>query len=127
MMRDQKLWTWHVAAGLVVLVFLGLHMTIMHLDEVIPAASLNPQGGHPIDWANVVARGKTLFFPITYVVLLGAALFHGLYGFRNILFELNPPGALKRVLGWLLALAGLGLFAIGTWAAIAAHRVALLA
>ena len=30
------------------------------------------------------------FFMVSYIVLLGAALFHGLYGLRNILFELGP-------------------------------------
>jgi succinate dehydrogenase / fumarate reductase membrane anchor subunit len=122
MMRDQKLWTWHVLAGLVIAVFLGLHMTVMHLEVIVGV--FNPAGGHPIDWANVVARGKTLFFPISYVVLLGAALFHGLYGTRNILFELNPPAGLKRVIGALLLLIGVGLFVLGTWAAVASHTLA---
>jgi succinate dehydrogenase / fumarate reductase membrane anchor subunit len=122
MMRDQKLWTWHVLAGLVILVFLGLHMTVMHLEVIV--GIFNPAGGHPIDWANVVARGKTLFFPVSYVVLLGAALFHGLYGTRNILFELNPSAGLKRVIGVVLLLVGLGLFVLGTWAAVASHTLA---
>ena len=34
-MRDQRLWTWHVLAGLIILVFLGLHMAIMHLDVLL--------------------------------------------------------------------------------------------
>jgi succinate dehydrogenase / fumarate reductase membrane anchor subunit len=122
MMRDQKLWTWHVLAGLVILVFLGLHMTVMHLEVIV--GIFNPAGGHPIDWANVVARGKTLFFPVSYVVLLGAALFHGLYGTRNILFELNPSVGLKRVIGVVLLLVGVGLFVLGTWAAVASHTLA---
>jgi succinate dehydrogenase / fumarate reductase membrane anchor subunit len=122
MMRDQKLWTWHVLAGLVIAVFLGLHMTVMHLEVIV--GIFNPAGGHPIDWANVVARGKTLFFPISYVVLLGAALFHGLYGTRNILFELNPSAGLKKAIGVLLLLIGVGLFVLGTWAAVASHALA---
>jgi succinate dehydrogenase / fumarate reductase membrane anchor subunit len=90
-MRDQKLWFWHIAAGVVVLVFLALHMAIMHLDSLINIS--NPAGGHPIDWANVVARGQSVFFATTYIVLLGAALFHGLYGLRNIIFEVvSGPG-----------------------------------
>ena len=96
MMRDQKLWTWHLAAGVVILFLLGLHMTVMHLNVTIPLKGLNPAGGHPIDWANVVARGKSAAFMLTYVILLGAALFHGLYGLRNILFELNPVRWLKE-------------------------------
>ena len=123
MMRDQKLWTWHIVAGAVILVFLGLHMVTMHLEGVIEIASLNPERGErtqrgPIDWANVKARGDETFYMVTYVVLLGAALFHGLYGLRNILFELNPAtwlqegghrGAAAR---W-----ASGLFVFGTWAA----------
>ncbi len=124
MIRDAKLWTWHVLAGLVIFVFLGLHMLIMHLDDVVNIASLNPAGGHPIDWANVVARGKMIFFPVTYTVLLGAALFHGLYGLKNILFELNLGDGVKRATTVVLALLGLGLFVYGTWAAFASLALA---
>ena len=122
MMRDQKLWTWHILAGGVILVLLGLHMAIMHLDAVL--GWFNAPGTHPIDWANVVARGKAVFFPVTYVILLGAALFHGLYGLRNILHELNPSAGLKKAIGAVLLLVGLGLFAFGTWAALASHTLA---
>ncbi|MBP1619311.1 MAG: putative rane protein [Acidobacteria bacterium] len=124
MMRDQKLWTWHLAAGAVILVFLGLHMTVMHLDKIVLLASVNPAGGHPIDWQNVLARGKSAAFAVTYVVLLGAALFHGLYGLRNILFELDPARGLKRAISAVLLIVGIGLFVVGTWAAIASHTLA---
>jgi hypothetical protein len=70
--RDQRLWTWHVAAGLVILLLLGLHMAIMHLDVLV--GIFNPAGGHPIEWANVVARARSVFFMVTYVLLLGGAL-----------------------------------------------------
>ena len=123
MMRDQKLWTWHLAAGVVILFFLGMHMTVMHLNTVVVLKWLNPAGGHPIDWQNVVARARSGFFMVTYVVLLGAALFHGLYGLRNILFELDPARWLKRAISGLLLGGGLGLFVIGTWAAIVARSM----
>ena len=87
-MRDRTLWTWHIGAGVVILVFLGLHMAIMHLNATL--GIFDVPGGEAVDWANVVARMKSLFFTVTYVVLLGAALYHGLYGLRNILLELNP-------------------------------------
>ena len=115
MIRDHKLWTWHIAAGLLILLLLGLHMAIMHLDALL--GIFNPHGGHPIDWQNVVARSQSLFFTLTYVLLLGAALFHGLYGLRNILFELDPAAPLKRSIHWVLVLVGLVLFVVGTWAA----------
>ena len=122
MMRDQKLWTWHLAAGVVILVFLGLHMAVMHLNAIL--GILNPAGGSPVDWANVVARAKSAFFAVTYVVLLGAALFHGLYGLRNILFELGPARWLKTAISAVLLLGGIGLFVVGTWAAFASLALA---
>ena len=123
-MRDQKLWTWHLAAGAIILILLGLHMAIMHLDALLGV--FNPAGGHPIDWANVVARGQSLAFTLTYILLLGTALFHGLYGLRNILFELDPAPPLKKALSWVLILVGVGLFIFGTWAAWVGHQVASL-
>ena len=77
-MREQRWWTWHLGAGLVIL------------------------------------------------VLLGAALFHGLYGFRNIVFELNPADGLKKAINAVLTLGGLGLFGFGAWAAWASFQAARL-
>jgi succinate dehydrogenase hydrophobic anchor subunit len=122
-MRDRTLWTWHLFAGVVILVFLGLHMTIMHLDGSIRI--FNTPEGEPIDWANVALRMKSLFFAVTYVVLLAAALYHGLYGLRNILFELNPGAGLRTTVNVVFTLAGLGLFVFGAWAAIASHQLVL--
>src|SRR5512135_806025 len=111
MMRDQKLWAWHLVAGAVILVFLGVHMLTMHMEGVIKIGSLNPattpytgpgaapqarsaEPGEtdirPINWANVQKRGIRTLYMVSYILLLGAALFHGLYGLRNILFELDP-------------------------------------
>ncbi len=123
--RDTKLWTWHVAAGLVILVLLGLHMVIMHLPGVIPLAGLNPAGPEPLEWANVTYRARQAFFMITYVLLLGAALFHGLYGLRNILFELNPSQGVKGLISTVFVVVGIGLMLLGTWAAVAARTAAM--
>jgi succinate dehydrogenase hydrophobic anchor subunit len=121
-MRDRTLWTWHILAGVVILVFLALHMTIMHLNGTFPTFE-NHFGGEAESWQNVAWRMKGLFFPVTYVVLLGAALYHGLYGLRNILFELNPGAGLRTTVNVVFTLAGLGLFVFGAWAAIASHQL----
>jgi len=123
-MRHSRLWTWHIFAGLVILILLGLHMLIMHLAKFSPN-SLNPAGGEAIDWANVVARGKMAFFMITYILLLGAALFHGLYGLNTIIGELNVGHGFKKFCGVALTLLGVALFLFGTWAAIAARGAAM--
>jgi succinate dehydrogenase / fumarate reductase membrane anchor subunit len=129
-LRDTRLWTWHVAAGLIILILLGMHMGVMHLDDVLHITgpgSANPAGGNPIDWANVVERGQQVGFVVFYIVLLGTALFHGLYGLRNILLELNPSPGLQRLLSVLLMAVGFGMFAFGTWAAVVSRTVALTA
>jgi len=123
MMRDQKLWTWHVFTGVLILAFGGLHMTIMHLDDSL--GLFNPAGGHAIDWANVAARARSAFFLVSYIVLLGAGLFHGFYGLRNILFEVGLGAGLKRVVSVVLVLAGLALFVLGIWAAWVSHQMSL--
>jgi len=126
-MKDTPLWTWHVIAGIVILVLLSMHMTVMHLNDVLSIApgTATPEGGAPIDWANVVSRAQEIGFVVFYVVLLAAGLFHGLYGLRNIIHELNPSPGVMKTLTALILIVGLGLFVLGTWAAITARTVAL--
>ncbi len=121
-MRDRTLWTFHVAAGLVILLALGVHMAIMHLDATLGVFAT--PGAHPVDWASVVARTKAAAFTVTYVVMLGAALFHGLYGLRNILRELGPQPRLARAVDTGLSVLGLALFAFGTWVAVQGQAIA---
>lgn len=122
-MKERGLWFLFLVAGLVVLPLLALHMAVMHFDGTLAVG--NPAGGHPIDWANVAARGRSMAFAFTYPLLLGAALFHGFYGLRTILFELGPAAGIKKAISLLLLLAGLALFVYGSWAAVTAHQLAL--
>lgn len=118
-MRDRTFWTFHLGAAGVILVLLGLHMAIMHLGR-----TLGIFGPEPVAWGSVAERAESAFFTVTYVLLLGAALYHGLYGLRNILAELGPGPAVQRAVDVGLSLAGVGLFAFGTWAALAAPAAA---
>ena len=123
-MRDRTLWTWHIGAGVVILVLLGLHMAIMHLGSTL--GFLGIASAEPTGWASVAARAQSLFFTASYVLLLGAALYHGFYGLRNILLELNPGATLRRAINAGLSLLGLALFVFGTWAALAAPGAATM-
>ena len=111
-----------MAAGLVILVCLSLHMATMHLDALL--GLFNRPGTEAIDWTNVADRARLAFYAVMYVVLLGAALFHGLYGLRNILLELDPGAGLRKALGGLLVVVGVGLFGLGSWAAWASFGLA---
>jgi succinate dehydrogenase hydrophobic anchor subunit len=116
-MRESTLWFWHIIAGAVILVLLGLHMAIMHLDEIL-GLYMNTTG-----WESVFARSQQGFFMVTYIILLGAALYHGLYGFRTILFELNLAKGLQKAITWLFLIGGLFLFVYGTYVAIAVYKM----
>ena len=115
-MNETKYWTWHVFAGVAVLVLLGLHMITMHLDQVF--AVFNPAGGRAVDWGNVLFRSKHAVMVVLYVLLLGAGLYHGLFGLRNIAHEALESAALKKVVDAGLWLCGIGLFLVGSAANI---------
>jgi len=122
-MRETKYWTWHMAAGVVILFLLGLHMLIMHLGGTTHLFA--PNGGEAVSKANSLFRDGRLFFTVTYILLLGVALYHGLYGLRTILFELTLRPAIEKATTFVLVVLGVGLFGLGTWAAIATHALAM--
>jgi succinate dehydrogenase hydrophobic anchor subunit len=115
-MRESTLWFWHIVAGTVIFFLLGIHMFIMHLDEILGVLGI---GYHdPISSESVFMRSQQVFFMITYIILLSAALYHGLYGFRTMLFELTLSRTLEKLINWSFAIVGFALFAYGTYAAI---------
>jgi succinate dehydrogenase/fumarate reductase cytochrome b subunit len=125
-MRETKYWTWHMAAGVVIFFLLGLHMHIMHLGGMTHLYVHYPSL-QAISKANSLFRDGNLFFTVTYIILLGVALYHGLYGLRTILFELTLRPATQKAISAVLLVLGLGLFGLGTWAAIATHFIAAVA
>ena len=122
-MCETKYWTWHMAAGVVILFLLGLHMLVMHLGGITHLFA--PLGGEALSRGNSLLRDGKLFFTVTYILLLGVALYHGLYGLRTILFELTLKPAVEKVVSAVLLVVGIGLFGLGTWAAITVHAIAI--
>ncbi len=123
MSNGTKYWTWHMAAGVVLLFLLGLHMMIMHMGGSLHLFA--PRGADSVSMVNSQWRDSQIWFTLTYILLLGVGLYHGLYGLRNILFELTLQPALEKAVTAVLLLVGFGLFGLGSWAAWAAHAVAL--
>ena len=126
-MRETKWWAWHMIAGVVILVLLGLHMIVTHFDGLLqymnPVKSEDGTTASAIDWGNVAHRAGMISTAIIYIALLGAALFHGLYGFRTILFEMSMGRGAQIFINVLFWLIGLGMFVFGTWAAIASMSI----
>jgi len=124
-MGEAKYWIWHMAAGVALLFLLGLHMLIMHLGAT--SHLFVPYPGEAVSIENSVFRDGRLFFTVTYILLLGVALYHGLYGLRTILFELTLQPATEKAITMVVFAVGVGLFTLGTWAAIASHFLAAAA
>ena len=116
-MKESSLWMWQIIAGVVILIFLGLHMIIMHLDSILAAIGIGYTD--PLSAKSVLMRSREAFYMITYIILLGAALYHALYGLRNILFELSLSRTGEQVVNWTISIFGLALFVYGTYVSIA--------
>jgi succinate dehydrogenase / fumarate reductase membrane anchor subunit len=124
MSNGTKYWTWHMAAGVVLLFLLGLHMLVMHMGGSVHLFA--PHGADAVSMENSQWRDSKICFAISYILLLGVGLYHGLYGLRTILLELTLKPALAKAVTAALVIVGLGLFGLGSWAAWAAHTVALV-
>jgi succinate dehydrogenase hydrophobic anchor subunit len=122
-MRGTSSWSWHMLTGLILVIFLGGHMIATHLDKVLGWFNANHERA-ATDWVNVASRGAHFSMSIFYILFLGLALYHGFYGLRTILFELNLSKSLEKAITLILVIAGFGLFALGTAAALVFNHVA---
>ena len=120
-MRESRLWFWHILSAIVILVLLGVHMGTMHLGAVL--SSIGAGTSDPVKSAEVFHRSQQFIYMITYILLLGAALFHGLYGLRSMLFELSLPKGLEKAIGSICAVAGIVLFIYGSYVAVRLYQM----
>ena len=117
--RNLKYWFINIIAGLVVLVFAGMHLASFHLDDLMALVFSNSTD--PLSWAQVSARGSSPVFTAAYVFLLGTALFHGFYGLHTVLSEVWSSKRASNLINILCWIVGLALFCVGTVAAITFH------
>jgi succinate dehydrogenase hydrophobic anchor subunit len=120
-MRESKLWFWHILSAVVILVLLGVHMGTMHLGTLLQLVGIG--SGDPVKSAEVFHRSQQLIYMVTYILLLGTGLFHGLYGLRSIFFELSLSKALEKTIGGFCAVAGVALFIYGSYVAVAVFQM----
>lgn len=115
----MKYWLVNALCGVVVLFLLGGHMAGMHLDDLL--ALVFGSSTEPLEWAEVNDRGQSPFFTVSYVFLLGTALFHGLYGLHTILTERWSGRRAARLILYGCWSAGVILFLTGTIATVSFH------
>jgi len=110
-MRNTRLWLLFVVSGIVIAVLLGIHMIVLHLDAIIGEAE-------PTGWASMIGRSEQGIWVGVYIALLAFALYHALYGLRNIISEVTTSVGTMRFVTWLFIIIGLGAFGLGTYVPI---------
>lgn len=115
----MRYWFLNAVCGLLVLLLLGLHMGALYLDDLMSVIFGTPGGA--LDWSNVSGRGQSAMVTLVYVVFLGTALFHGLYGLHTMLTEYWSSRRAARLILSGCWIAGLLLFIVGTVATVTFH------
>jgi succinate dehydrogenase / fumarate reductase membrane anchor subunit len=116
-MKESTLWLLHIIAALVLVIAIPIHM---HNFSTLLRLLGAPGYELALSWEFVSSRARDIFYTVTYIALLGAATYHGMYGVRSIIYELTLSKSLERISSILCFLAGAGLFVFGTYVAIAA-------
>ncbi len=112
-MKESKLWSLHLVCGAMIFFLIAIHFGVMHLDELLGFSEV-------LKYENVVVRGREAFYLVVYSLLLGASLYHGLYGFRNILCELGFGKTTEKVISLLILVVGVLTFIYGEIAIVKA-------
>ncbi|MDP2916680.1 MAG: hypothetical protein Q8O16_01975 [Dehalococcoidia bacterium] len=86
-------------------VFLGIHMAVQHLNNVLATGELDPTS-----WASTIGRATQSGWVVIYILLLVFALYHALYGLRGIILELTTSEKALRAVNWLFIVGGVIVF-----------------
>jgi len=110
-MRETRLWSLHLLVIPLIAVLLGAHFAVMHYAPVFYGMSVEKAR----EFGTMIERGRSVAQLVLYILLLAAALYHGLYGLRGIIRELPLTPTLVKVVDVGILLFGLFIFALGTY------------
>jgi succinate dehydrogenase hydrophobic anchor subunit len=109
--RESRLWALHLLSGAALLVLLALHMGLMHYESIWHV--LGWMRAPVLGFASVAARDRDAVMRTLYVLLLGFALYHGLYGARGILQEVWTTRRAAQVINIAMIAIGVAGFVYG--------------
>ncbi|GAB4246733.1 MAG: succinate dehydrogenase hydrophobic membrane anchor subunit [Thermoleophilia bacterium] len=100
-------WPWFLQRVTAVLLLYGLtvHLVVLHIFNL-----------GQLSFDNIADRLASGFFVFTDVLLLGAAVFHGLNGVRMVLLDYGFRGSNRTILDVFLVVFGLAAFVYGVYA-----------
>jgi succinate dehydrogenase / fumarate reductase membrane anchor subunit len=116
-MRKTYVQLFHLITGVLIAVLLGIHMVIMHLDNIL--AFFGAGDLDPTSWVSMIARsGQGLWIGV-YIALLAVVLYHGLNGLRGIILEVTSSASTGRILTWVIIAFGAIAFVWGSYVPVA--------
>ena len=113
-MRSTYLWLFQLVTGAILGVFLGAHMVMMHLDNILDFFGV--EISHPASWTSIMDRADQGFWLGFYIIFLALVLYHGFNGFHGIILELAPSPRTQRIVTRAVITFGVLAFVLGTYA-----------
>jgi len=99
-------------SGIAIAVLLGIHMVVLHFDAILGTAE-------PTGWVSMIGRSSQGVWVGVYIALLAFALYHALYGLRNIILEVTTSAKAGRIMTWCFTIIGIVAFAWGSYVPVA--------
>jgi succinate dehydrogenase / fumarate reductase membrane anchor subunit len=110
-MRETHWWLLSLASAVVIIVLLAVHFAIMHYSPVFAGQTVEETRS----LGEVISRGRSTAWLVSYTLFLAVALYHGLYGLRGVILELPVAARRRRAVTWFLVLVGLAFFVYGAY------------
>jgi succinate dehydrogenase hydrophobic anchor subunit len=103
-MKESHLKTLQYLTGIGLVIVVGLHLFISHLN-----------GGEPTSWDSVSDRAASVGWFITYILILLFGIYHGMHGIRGVILEFSLPDRAVKMLNLTVILLGLAVFAYAVY------------
>ena len=117
-MRNTRLWFLSIFAAGLMVILLGAHMVLLHLNDILTFLGANNLA-EPTSWDSMIERARQGIWIFVYIALLVTTLYHALYGLRNIILEWTPSPATERVVTGIIIIVGLFFLVVGIYAPLA--------
>lgn len=117
-MRSTRLWFLSITAAGLMVVLLGAHMVLLHLNDILTFLGVDNLV-EPTSWDSMIERSRQGIWVFIYIALLVTGLYHALYGLRNIILEWTPSATTERVVTGVVIIVGLFFLVVGTYTTIA--------
>ena len=115
-MRESTLWLIFIVCAIILIITASLHLMTF--------SSITGTGYNlALIYSSVVERSTNIFYTTLYIVFLGAALFHGLYGIRRILIELIMGKTIQRFISYFVLLMGVIAFVYGAYVVVISYMI----